>query len=226
MKKPFEHLWLKLFALLLAATIWIFVSAPRRERPFERSFELPLAVVGLPRDLIIVTPVPDSVNVRLRARLSTLRSLSSQSMEVTLDLSDARAGETTMLIRTQSITLPPEVEAVTVNPPRVSFRIEPRRQKVVPIRPFFVGQLPSGYQLGAVAIVPPDALVSGPASLVREITEVATDRIILSGRSGPFRMSASVVSDSPLVRVVEPVSAQVSVDVTPDVVPVTTETGQ
>lgn len=226
MKRPFEHLWLKLFALLVAATIWIFVSAPRRERPFERSFELPLVVVGLPRDLIITTPVPDSVNVRLRARLSTLRSLSSQSMEVALDLSDARAGETTMLIRTQSITLPPDVEAVTVNPTRVSLRIEPRRQKVVPIRPFFVGQLPPAHQLGAVTIVPPEALVSGPASLVREITEVATDRIILSGRSGPFRMSAGVISDSPLVRVVEPVSAQVSIEVTQDVVPATTETVQ
>lgn len=108
----------------------------------------------------------------------------------------------------------------------MSFRIEPRRQKVVPIRPFFVGQLPSGYLLGDVAIVPPNALVSGPASMVREITEVATDRIILTGRSGPFRMSASVVSDSPLVRVVEPISAQVSVGVAPDVEPVATDTGQ
>ena len=68
---------LKLIALFLALVVWFVVSAPRRERPSERRFAAPISLVGLPREFVITTPVPETVSVRLRGRASDLRSLSS-----------------------------------------------------------------------------------------------------------------------------------------------------
>ncbi|HEY5611901.1 MAG TPA: CdaR family protein [Thermoanaerobaculia bacterium] len=210
----FGNFWMKTTAFLLAAIIWTVVSAQRREQTGEAAFDVALALVGVPRDLVITNiPIPDTVNVRLRGPLSALRSLSSQTFEAALDLSGLRAGEFDIAIRPQSLRVPPGVEVLSIDPPKIRLRFEPRRQKRVPIRPYTVGQLPAGFAEGDVKLEPDTALVSGPASVIRDVSEVATDRLILSGRMGPFRANVSVVSDNPLVRVIEPASTIVTVDV-------------
>ncbi len=219
---------IKVVAVVLAVTMWVLLSAQRRERTFERAFDVPVAIVGVPRDLIITTPLPDSVSVRLRGRLSVLRGLSSQNLEATLDLSSAEAGEVDVAITPQSINAPPEVEVVSIDPSRITLRVEPRSQRLVPIRPYLVGELPPGYLVGEVTVNPERALISGPESLIRDFTEVVTERIILSGRTAPFRQPVGLVADHPLVRVLEPATAQVTVVVIqePREVPPTDTAGQ
>jgi YbbR domain-containing protein len=209
-----ENIGLKVIALLLGGLIWAVASGERRERPKERPLEVPLVLAGFPSDLVITNAFPQTVNVRLRGRDSTLRSLSSQNVEATLDLSgSARPGEVSFALRPDVLNLPARVEVVSINPPSVTFRLERRQQKAIPIRPYLVGSLPLGFEAGEVTVTPPQALVSGPASLIRDISEVATDRIILSGRISPFVVRVGLVSDSALIRILEPATAQVAISV-------------
>ena len=89
----------------------------------------------------------------------------------------------------------------------------------MPIRPFLVGQPPTNYIAGDPTVAPDLALVSGPASQVRNVSEVATERIIMTGRTDTFTQSVAVVSDTPLVRVIEPLTTQVTVPVYAEVGP-------
>jgi len=130
-----------------------------------------------------------------------------------------QAGEAQVTLRPQAINVPPNVEVVSVDPNRVLFRVEQLRQRAVPIRPFLVGQPPGGFVSGDPTMLPEQALVSGPASQVRNVTEVATERIIMTGRTATFTQSVAVVSDSPLVRVIEPLTTLVTVPVLPEVGP-------
>lgn len=207
---------LKFLALALATLYWVLISAPRRERTFERAFEIPLALVGVPHDLVITSPVRDTVHIRLRGPLSALRAQSSQTLEATLDLSNiTKGGESSIPILPQALNVPPGVSVVAVEPPRIAIRLEPRRQKVVPIREFLVGQLPSGYEVGQVVVSPSTALVSGAASMIKTTVEVATERIILSGRVASFRRTVGLVADTPQVQIVEPSLSEVFVEVIP-----------
>jgi YbbR domain-containing protein len=153
MKSLFAHPGVKLLALFIALIFWTLQSAPRREKLVERPFEVPLTLIGLPRDLIITMGVPDSINVRLRGRPSML-ALSSKNIEATIDLSGTRAGEVRIPIRPQALSLSQEIEVVTIDPASVSFRLEHRRQSVVPIRPYPVGELPPGFTLGEITVTP------------------------------------------------------------------------
>lgn len=206
-----ENAGIKVIALLIAVIMWGAISAQRRERTFERAFDVPIVIVGVPRDLIITTPLPESLSVRLRGRSSVLRGLSSQNLEATLDLSESEQGEVDVAITPQVLNVPPGVEVLSIDPSRVTVRLEPRRQRLVPIRPYLIGELPSGFMLGDVTVSPEQALITGPESLVRDFTEVVTERIILSGRTAPFRQPVGLVADHPLVRVAEPGAAQVTV---------------
>lgn len=210
---------LRLLALFLAFVVWFIVSAPRRERVSERAFAAPLSLVGMRPDLVITTQLPDTVNVRLRGRTSDLRSLSSQNLEVTLDLSWVTPGEARITLHSRAINVPPEVEVMSIDPTRLQFHVEQLRQKSVPIRPFLVGQTPVGYLPGDPTVSPDSAFVSGPASLVRNLSEVATERIIMTGRTSTFVQNVAVVSDSPLIRIIQPATAQVTVPVNAEVGP-------
>jgi YbbR domain-containing protein len=202
-----HNLSLRLLSVFLAFTLWFVVSAPRREPVSERAFAAPVSIVRMPRDLVITTPVPDSVSVRLRGRVSDLRSLSSQNLEVTLDVSWVTPGDAVITLSPQAMSVPPQIDVVSMEPMKLRFRVEALRQTVVPIRPFLIGQPPPGYVAGDPTLVPDHALVSG--------------------RSETFLQNVAVVSDSSLVRIIEPLVTQATVPVNPEigpVAPVTTST--
>ena len=72
--KFFHGNGLKIVAILMAVSIWLGVSSERREQTFERAFEVPVALVGVPLDVIVMTPIQDVVSVRLKGPVSGLRS--------------------------------------------------------------------------------------------------------------------------------------------------------
>jgi YbbR domain-containing protein len=213
------NLPLKVLSVFLAFVVWFAVSAPRREPVSERAFAAPVSLVRMPRDLAITTPVPDTVSVRLRGRVSDLRSLSSQNLEVTLDVSWVTPGDAVITLSPQAMSVPPQIDVVAMEPTKLRFHVEALRQKVVPIRPFLIGQPPPGYTAGDPTLVPDHALISGPASQIRNVTEVATERIIMTGRTETFLQNVTVVSDSSLIRIIEPVTTQATVPVTPEIGP-------
>lgn len=207
------NIGLSLASLFLACVVWFVVSAPRRERTSERKIAVPLSLVGMSRRFMITTPVPETVSVRLRGRISELRSLSSQNIEVPVDIAWAQPGEAKITLRPQIVDVPADVEVVSIEPNRIQFRVEEIRQRAVTIRPFLIGQVPPGYVAGDPTASPDRALVSGPVSQIRDLTEVTTERIIMTGRTATFTQSVAVVSDSPFARVIEPTTTQVTVPV-------------
>ncbi len=219
MTNPLKNLGLKFFALVIASVIWFFVSAPRREKIVERIVTASISVVGLPPRLVITTDIPGSVSVRVRGRISELKALVSQNLEASVDLSSIQAGEVELTLRAHSINVPEEIEVMSIVPNKIRFKIEPIRQRAVDIRPLLVGNPPAGYLIGQPTAEPARALVPGPPSQALKLTEVTTERIIMTGRTATFVQNVAVVSDSPLVRVLTPVMTQVTVPVLAEVGP-------
>jgi YbbR domain-containing protein len=215
-----KNLGLKFVALLLACVVWFVVSGPRREQTRQRMVTASLSLVGLPSGLVITTDVRSSVAVRVKGRISDLRSLASQSLEASADLSlISKPGDIVVTLRPQNINVPEDIEVVDIVPNKVRFTIEKLGQRTLPIRPFLVGTSPPGYLVGQAVPSPERALVSGPISQIMKLSEVATERIIMTGRTETFVQNVPVVSDSPLVRVVLPVTTQVTVPVLAEVGP-------
>jgi YbbR domain-containing protein len=215
-----KNLGLKLAALLLACVVWFVVSGPRREQTRQRMVTASLSLVGLPTDLVITTDVRSSVAVRVKGRISDLRSLASQSLEASADLSlISKAGDVVITLRPQNINVPEDIEVVDIVPNKVRFSIEKLGQRTVPIRPFLVGDPPAGYLIGEAVASPERAMIAGPMSQILKLSEVATERIIMTGRTGTFVQNVPVVSDSPLVQIVRPLTTQVTVPVLAEVGP-------
>ena len=67
--------------------------------------------------------------------------------------------------------------------------------------------------VGEATASPTEALVSGPASQIAKLSEVTTERIIMTGRTATFVQNVAVVTDAPLLRIIEPTITQVTVPV-------------
>lgn len=207
-----HNLGLKIVALILASGLWMIVSAQRREQVTEQAFRLPLQFTGIPEGLIVTSDdLPEYITVRIRGPESRIQAFSARNRSVQVDLSQATAGEVDQAISDAQIDIREPLQIVSIDPPRVTLELERRGQKIVPIRPFTVGTLPVGFELGEVSVNPGQAMISGPTSAIEETTEVATERIILSERRSSFTLQrVSLVTDDPLIRV-EPQSVQVTI---------------
>lgn len=214
-----KNVGLKIVSLFLACVVWFIVSGPRREKLSVRNATASLSIVALPQNLVITTDIPNSVGVRVQGKNSALRALASQTLEAPADLSKAQAGDIIITIPPRSINVPEGIEIVSVSPNQIRFRIEEVRGREVPIRPLLAGDPPVGYIVGEATASPDRALVSGPASQIAKLSEVTTERIIMTGRTGTFVQNVAVITDSPLVRVLSPQTTQVTVPVLAEVGP-------
>jgi YbbR domain-containing protein len=204
-----------LLALLVAAVIWLAASESRREEILDRTLTVPVAVLGLPANMVLSGSPDETVKITVRGPESQVRSLASETLGATIDLSGARPGTLNVPIPAAAIDTPRNVEVISIQPPTLRIQLEPLQRKYVSIRPYLVGSPQPGFVVENIESRPDNALIVGPASLVEEVSEIPTERVILTGQTATFRETVGVISDYPLVRVVQPATAEVTVTISP-----------
>lgn len=202
-----------LLALLVAAVIWVIASESRREEILDRTLTVPVAVLGVPPNMVLSGSPDETVKITVRGPESKVRTLVAETLGATIDLSGARPGTLNVPIPSTAINAPRNVEVISVQPPTLRVQLELLQRKYVPIRPYLVGSPADGFTVENIEARPDNALIMGPASLVEDVSEIPTERVILTGRSGTFRETVGVLSDFPMVRVVQPATTEVIVTI-------------
>ena len=90
---------------------------------------------------------------------------------------------------------------------------EPSASKVVPVVPAVEGEPAEGYVVGTVTAQPATVEVVGPESALENLTEAITEPVTVEGASGLVRESVTIGVPDPAVRLREPRSAVVTVNV-------------
>ena len=197
----FRNLGTKLTALVIAAVTWFALSGERRERISERTYRIPLSVVNVPRGTMIVSPVPDAVDVRVRGPFTPLRQLEPGKLEAVVDLVDATPGERRYPLEPADINVPDQVEVIAISPGEIRVVLDGVEEKTLPILPDVTGRPASGTQVESAIAEPRNARILGPARTVARMTEVRTDPISVEGRDASFSFATTVSLQAPGVRV-------------------------
>jgi YbbR domain-containing protein len=209
---PFRHLGLKILAIALATGLWLTVAG---EHIVERSLRVPLAVRNLAPSLEIVGEMPAAVDVRVRGSSTLLSHLDPGDVVAMLDLTNARPGSRLFHLRTDEVRAPYGIDVAQVMPPSLSLSVEKSLTRTVPIVPATDGDPAPGYVAGRISSEPSMVQIVGPESRVREVASATTEPIEIDGRTSRVREVVAVgVSDSS-VRLVQPISATVVVDIMP-----------
>jgi len=202
-------------AVVLACLVWYASALDRRERISERQLDTAVTLVNVPPDMVITSEVPRFLSLRVRGPLSRLRSLDPVQTGVVIDLRGAGEGQRDFPVETRDVVVPPGVEVLAISPSQVPLRLERLGRRRLPIRARVVGEPATGLAVGSVVADPTTAVVIGPRFQLEALQVVTTEPVNVDGTDGPVEAQAAVRSPNPLMRVVEPLTVRVSVEIVP-----------
>jgi YbbR domain-containing protein len=209
---PFRHLGLKVMAIALATLLWLTVAG---EHVVERALRVPLEIRDKPDNLEIVGEAPGAVDVLVRGSAGLLGRLSAGDVVVALDLSTARPGSRLFHLRLDQVKVPYGVEVAQVVPGTLALELERSLRRRIPVVPALEGEPAPGFEIGPITSEPATVEVVGPESRVRELSEATTEPVRVEGRSENVRDVVTVGVMDSAVRLVEPRSATVLVEILP-----------
>jgi YbbR domain-containing protein len=202
---------LRLLALASALIVWFFTSVEKRERISEKVVDASVTY-NLPRGAILLDPV-QTVKVRLRGPDRQLRSVAPYSVNVVVDVGAVESGRLEVVhLAAADVSVPGgEVDVLSVEPNTLPVRVDLEVTRVLPVLPRIVGEPAASAVVGNAVVIPDNAVVRGPKSLVASLDSLITSPVSLDGHAFTFDQTVSVLPPDPLVRIVQPSAVTVRV---------------
>lgn len=120
-----EHWQLKLLSLAVAVVLWAVVVSAEKS---EAVFAAPVEFLEVPDGLEVAQGRPDTVDVRVRGLRLTLSRLSGEDLRAVVNLSGAKAGESTLRLQPERVRAPFGVQVLRVTPSRIRVVLRPAAQ--------------------------------------------------------------------------------------------------
>jgi hypothetical protein len=189
-------------AKVLSLTLSIFLLIYHRMSLLEtKVFFTPIVVEEL-NSMMPSSPYPRIIKVSLKGESQNLNSISEEDVEAYVNLKDIKTSGTykvPVLWRKKGTAQGVEPLQITVDPMEITFSLDYKISKFVPIAVNFSGQVETGYNMNSYSIEPNQIVLEGPATVMGNISELQTELIDLTGRRGDFSVTASILHSDPLV---------------------------
>jgi hypothetical protein len=205
-----ENLGLKLLSVALALSLWAVVLGDQK---VEIAMAVPLEIKDLPRDLVLVNELPETLEVRVRGPKTLVATLTPREVDwLGLPKSFAE-GENVIWVRPEAVRVPRGIEVVGVTPQRVRVVLDAVVVREVEVSPRIEGAPPKGFVLRRVTSTPPRIRMTGPKSELRTLTRVYTLPINLEGQEASFSTRAMLEPAGRLIRPLDEVPIIVAVEI-------------
>jgi YbbR domain-containing protein len=202
---------LKLVAVVIAAVLWAAAQGLSSE---ERSLDVPIVLEEVPEHVIVVEQSTREVSLEVKGSRAALRRAERQLTRYAVSLRGVEPGEARYAVDREQLRPPRGAEITARSPSSITFRIEPREQKRVPVRVDVVGALPAGYRLAAVRVRPAEVVLDGARRELRRIREVMTDRVDVSGlRQSTVRETRLIMGWTHVQRAQDGAPVQVEIEI-------------
>jgi YbbR domain-containing protein len=213
MKGVLLHNWyLKLLSLALATALWAAVA---RTPMSEIGLSVSVEYQNIPPETDVIRDT-ERVDVRLRGPASVLRTITSQDLSLSVDVTGIPMGEEQIVpITPDLVHAPIGVEVVRVIPARARLTVEPIAIESVQVTPSLVGSPASGYEVEGSTVTPQKVQIEGPSSRILRLETISTTDINLTGRQSTFTATVGLDVEDPIVLIHNPGPITVEVRIRP-----------
>lgn len=187
-----SDLGLKLFSLVFALGLWLFVNAGQKAA--ERAIEVPLEFRNIPSDLMVASPGVGQVEVRVMGPPTLLSTLDPDYLKVALDLDGARPGTSSFRLSADFFNPPRGIRITRISPSVINLKLESVAVRSLPVTVRFSAKPPFGYRIARVEANPETVKVRGPAGEVNRMVSAETLPVDLEGAKGPVTREARLSS--------------------------------
>lgn len=170
----------KLVSFILAFVLWTYVSIGQSVLEIPKDISLELK--NLPPDLVRVSDVPSTVNIKLLGSSAQLRSVEDAQLSYEIDLASATPGELSFkVIDTRIRGLAPGIRVTEISPSEITARFSERLEREVPVEVTVRGTPARGFMAGEKTAEPALVRVLGAREEVENMTAVPTEIIDITG---------------------------------------------
>lgn len=180
-----------LFMAVFTGLVFSVVSQGYPNKIAELPVLIPVKAVNLPTGMSASFGADSGVKIVVLAPRSTWGSLNAQSFSATVDVANQSQGILELPVSVTSSL--GEVKINKVSPERLTVTIEPIIVKTVPLVAKFSGQAGDSLVPDEPAIDPEKVEISGPKSLVENLTQV-TVPIKLAGETKDYEQTVAAVA--------------------------------
>ena len=177
---------LKLISLLLAALLWYSIT--KTERDAERIIEVPISLRKIPESMTVMNPPTKAVSVTLRGPRTILDNLDEHKTRLQLNLAGVQIGANRIDLNGPMLNpdLPRSIKVVRFDPQSFTLQADKAIMKRLPVRAELAGSPGLGYAVVESTATPELVEVRGPAHLLHDLKQVATEPIELRGAEEPI----------------------------------------
>jgi YbbR domain-containing protein len=196
--KAAENWPAKVLSLALSIILLIYHRMSLLET---RVFYTPVVVEQL-NAMMPSNSYPRIIKVSLKGESQNLNSILEEDIEAYVNLKEIKTPGTyniAVQLRKKGTAQGVEPLQITLDPMEITFSMDHRVSKFVPVVVNFIGQVETGYNMNSYSIDPNQVVVEGPATLMGNLSELYTDYIDLSARRSDFFVSAPILHSDPLI---------------------------
>jgi YbbR domain-containing protein len=201
-----ENTSYKIVALLITLILWVIILGSKEATVVKMISTDYL----LPRDMIIVNNVPHQVAFRVSGPRLALKRFSEVAEPLTVDLSSALEGTSTVRIHPDSINVPAGLRVSSVSPATLTPKLEHMIHREIPIEIQLKGKLPAGKKLAQTILNPTTWEVQGARSALEGLKTIKTEPLDLSSINASTSKELALVIDE--LNIVRKKEAKVKVD--------------
>lgn len=177
-----DDFWLKLFSLALALFVLFYVT---EERSTVAEISVRLTVVA-PENSILNSPESFSFTIKVRGPNDVIEKI-PRPYEVLFKPPSSFDKETERVVKIDEgvLNLPALVSLIS-SPNPITVHLDELVTVTLPVIPETTGTTAEGYSARIVRAEPEKISISGPKSLIKDLTQLVTDPIDLTGRTVSF----------------------------------------
>ncbi len=202
LRKLFLKNWgLKLFSLLLALIMWAALI-PEEKISSEKRLTIQLEAHNIPPDMELVKKPPDKIDVTIRAPIRYIDQITPANVVAKLNLENASLIQENYTLNETMISIPAGAKATVIRifPNTVNLKLESSKEILLDVEPDIIGKLIEGFKIEKIEVDPPQVLVRGAESAVREDYKIRTSPIDISALMQTTELEADLTLPSPDLR--------------------------
>ena len=207
-----DNLPIKLLAV--AAAVLLFFSYQITSLD-SKSFSIPLQVREGGSFALADDP-PQYVRVTVRAKPEQTAAVQKSDITAYIDTSSVtESGVSSLSVKLglkDYFTLMDPLD-VQVKPNTLSLRFEQNTYKSVPVKAFFLGSLPEGYEIVSQSVEPENVKIAGAQSVVDAVESIQTVGIDLQNKTESFTSAVKIENDLRRVHVTDVRDVTVRVEI-------------
>src|SRR5208283_1285172 len=169
---------IKILSVVLAISMWIFVTYRGQS---EMAVDVPIGFKNVPQGLELLRESAKTVALNLRGQERLLKSLKPMDINVFVDLSNAKRGETTYYLDKSAVAVPGTVEILRVDPTSVRVVLDGSMKKTLPVKASIIGAPEKGFRIVSVDVKPSAVTVEGARTELERIAVLRTEAVDVSG---------------------------------------------